>query len=116
MNGFSGPGGSASALGSPEEWEPASPIVMPGHAEPTSYDNAYAIMKAAEHLLKLGHIDLLSRRAASLMGGRRTQARSSAEKRTAARPLRCPCRAAGAAGGPGLNRCSAKVSERRSSQ
>jgi len=28
MNGHSGIGGSASALGSPEDWEPASPIVM----------------------------------------------------------------------------------------
>jgi hypothetical protein len=27
MDGHSGSGGSASALGSPEEWEPASPIV-----------------------------------------------------------------------------------------
>ena len=40
MNGHSGRGGSATALGSPEEWEPASPIVMPGHAEPTIYDVA----------------------------------------------------------------------------
>ncbi|MFL6044756.1 MAG: LacI family DNA-binding transcriptional regulator [Propionibacteriaceae bacterium] len=38
MNGYSGRGGSASALGRPEEWEPASPIVMPGQAEPTIYD------------------------------------------------------------------------------
>jgi DNA-binding LacI/PurR family transcriptional regulator len=40
MNGYPGRGGSASALGRPEEWEPASPIVMPGQAEPTIYDVA----------------------------------------------------------------------------
>ena len=48
----SGRGRLATVLGSPEEWEPASRIVMPRHAEPTIYDVARAAGVSAWHLLQ----------------------------------------------------------------